>query len=298
MKTLISGASGLVGSALVEHLFAQGQTIQCLQRHRQGKQIWDIAKLYPEAAATAPFTTIIHLAGDNVADGRWTHAKKERILNSRIEGTRQLVDFLATLQPHLRPTTFICASAIGYYGNGGNSQFNENSPGGAGFLAEVCRQWEKEAARAKEFGIRVVHLRFGMILSPKGGALHKMLPAFKAGVGGRLGNGQQYMSWVSIRDLAAIVGFIIDQPTIQGPVNVVAPTAVSNADFSRILAKVVNRPAFLPVPAWILRLAFGEMADEMLLGSSRVVPQKLLAAGYVFTDQDLQQTLAWCVKGS
>ena len=297
MKTLISGASGLVGSALVEHLFTHGQTIHCLQRHRQGEQIWDIAKLYPAEAPTAPFSTIIHLAGENVADGRWTQAKKDLILNSRIDGTRQLIDFLAGLPPALRPASLLCASAIGYYGDGGSVQFDEDSPGGAGFLAEVCRQWEKEAARAEQLGIRVVRLRFGMILSPRGGALHKMLPPFKAGVGGRLGSGRQYMSWISIRDLAAIVEFVINTPGLQGPINVVAPSAVTNAEFTKILAEVVHRPAMLPAPAFALRLAFGEMADAMLLASSRIVPQKLLAAGYVFIDPDLKQTLAWCIDG-
>jgi uncharacterized protein len=297
MKTLISGASGLVGSALVEHLFAKGHTIRCLQRHKQPVEgrIWDIARLYAAPVETPPFDVIIHLAGENVADGRWTSAKKERILTSRVAGSRQLVDFLTSLDEASRPATLMCASAIGFYGNGGEALFTENSPGGSGFLAEVCKQWENEAARAAAYGIRVVHLRFGMILSPKGGALHKMLPPFKAGLGGIIGNGRQYMSWISIRDLSDIVDFVIRTEAIRGPVNVVAPEAITNRDFTKVLGQIVNRPTMLPAPAFLLRLIFGEMADEMLLTSSKVSPVKLMHSGYRFQDSDLQNTLAWCV---
>ena len=298
MKILISGATGLVGCALVEHLFAQGYTLHCLQRLKDNPgMMWDIERLYA-GQTTAPFDTIIHLAGENVASGRWTKQRKEAIFNSRVNGTRQLVSFLATQDEHLRPSTLICASAIGYYGNCGERLLTESSSPGFGFLAHVCKNWEAQAAKAAEFGMRVVHLRFGMILSPKGGALHKMLPAFKLGVGGMLASGKQYMSWISIRDLCSIVSFIADNPTLKGAVNVVTPKAIQNKDFTQILGQVVNKLTFLAVPSFVLRLVFGEMADEMLLPSARVSPDKLLQAGYDFQDTDLKQTLQWCIEES
>lgn len=295
MKILLSGATGLVGCALVEHLFARGYTLHCLQRHKNDPtKIWDIERLYADQTE-APFDTVIHLAGENIASGRWTKQKKEAIFNSRINGTRQLVSFLATLDEKLRPSTFICASAIGYYGNCGDRLLTESSSPGFGFLAHVCKHWEAQAAKAAEFGIRVIHLRFGMILSPKGGALQKMLPAFKLGLGGVVASGKQYMSWISIRDLCSIVSFVVDSPAIRGAVNVVTPKAIPNRDFTKILGQVVNKPTILPLPAFLLRLVFGEMADEMLLPSSRVSPDKLLQAGYSFQDADLKKALQWCI---
>lgn len=294
MKTLITGASGLIGSALVEFLHARGHTLRCLQR--SGKEtggFWHIGELLKRDDPAEPFDTVIHLAGENVAAGRWTTQRKQRILTSRIEGTRDLVTFLAGL-PH-PPQTFLCASAIGYYGNRQEELLTEKSESGSGFLAEVCRKWEQEAQRAGEFGARVVHLRFGMVLSPKGGALSKMLPPFRAGLGGPIGSGRQYMSWISIRDLAEIVDLAINDDSISGPINVVSPDPITNKDFTRILAEVLGRPAILPAPPFALRLMFGEMADEMLLASSRVKPEKLLAAGYSFQDTNLADTLRYCV---
>lgn len=294
MKTLITGASGLIGSALVEFLHARGHTLRCLQRNRKKTgSTWNTDELLNKEDHAEPYDTVIHLAGENVADGRWTAQRKERILASRIDGTRDLVSFLASLpQP---PQTFLCASAIGYYGNRQEELLTEKSEGGSGFLAEVCRKWEKEAKRAAELGTRVVHLRFGMVLSPKGGALGKMLPPFKAGLGGPIGNGRQYMSWISIRDLVEIVDLAINDDTLSGPLNVVSPEPITNRDFTRVLAGVLGRPAVLPAPSFALRLMFGEMADEMLLASSRVKPEKLLTAGYCFQDIDLAETLRYCV---
>lgn len=297
MRTLISGASGLVGSALVESLHAKGHDIRCLQRNKKpgSADIWNTSELFSRDSDNEPFDTVIHLAGENVAQGRWSSALKNKIMNSRVEGTRQLIQYLATCATP--PRTFLCASAVGYYGSRGDELLTEKSSTGKGFLAEVCRRWEQEAARAETFGARVVNLRFGMVLSPHGGALAKMLPPFKAGLGGPIGKGRQYMSWISIRDLVEIVDFVIHTEGINGPVNVVAPKAVTNKEFTVSLARAVKKPAILPVPPLALRVLFGDMADEMLLTSSRAKPEKLLEAGYCFQDADLEETLGFCVQG-
>lgn len=297
MRTLISGTSGLVGSALVASLHAKGHDIRCLQRHKGpgSGEIWNTRELFSRNGDNAPFETVIHLAGENVAQGRWNDARKQKILNSRVDGTRQLVQYLATLDTP--PRTLLCASAIGYYGSRGDELLTEKSTPGSGFLAEVCRKWEAEAARAETFGARVVNLRFGMVLSPDGGALHKMLPAFSTGLGGPIGTGRQYMSWISIRDLVEVIDFVIHTEAVYGPVNVVAPEAVTNKEFTVGLGRVLKRPAVLPVPPFVLRLLFGDMADEMLLTSSRAKPEKLLEAGYCFQDVDLEETLRFCLHG-
>ena len=298
MRTLISGASGLVGCALVESLHTKGHNIRCLQRDKKAgsTRIWNTADLFSAAGSEDPFETVIHLAGENIAQGRWSMVKKQRVMESRVEGTRQLIDYLATLPTP--PQTFICASAIGYYGNRGDEVLSEMSKAGSGFLSEICRKWEAEAHMAEAFGARVINLRFGMVLSPKGGGLHKMLPPFKVGIGGPIGNGRQFMSWVSIRDIVEIVDFVIHTESIRGPVNVVAPEAVNNKEFTKALSKVLGRPAKIPSPPFILRLLFGEMADEMILASIRVSPDKLLEAGYCFQDVDLEQTLKYCIHGA
>lgn len=295
MRTLITGGSGLVGSALVQFLHSRGQDIRCLKRNRSGSkaEFWNTRDLF-EGEDSEPFQTVIHLAGENVANGRWSKTKKERILLSRVEGTRKLVEYLSTLETP--PETLLCASAVGFYGSRGDDTLSENSGLGSGFLADVCKQWETEANKAQQFGTRVVNLRFGMILSPNGGALHKMLPAFKAGLGGPIGNGKQYISWISIRDIEEIVDFLIHTDDIKGPVNVVAPSPLTNLEFTRLLGDAVNKPARLPAPAFALRLIFGEMADEMLLASCRVRPEKLLNAGYVFLDPNLSQVMKLCLS--
>ena len=294
MKILISGASGLVGSSLVESLFKRGHTIRPLQRHKEKSwgRLWNTDEL--DAAAPEPFDAVIHLAGENVASGRWNAARKEKILRSRVDGTWELVDYISQL--NRKPKVFICASAAaGYYGNCGDTIVDERSPLGSGFLAEVCRQWEETAAKAGLAGIRVVNTRFGMILSPRGGALHKMLPPFRLGLGGGIGSGEQYISWIGIRDLTEIFNFLIDNESLAGPFNVVTPTPVTNRDFTKTLGKVLNRPTIMPAPAFLVRLLFGEMADEMLLSSTRVMPTRLLEAGYRFQDVDLGRTLLSCL---
>jgi hypothetical protein len=293
MKILITGASGLVGSALIESLFKLGHTIRPLRRHRNKTwgRLWDTASLDADADQS-PFDVVINLAGENVANKRWNARQKELILRSRVDSTWELVDYIS--QPGRRPKLLICASATGYYDNCGDAIVDERSPSGSGFLAEVCRQWEETAAKAELAGIRVVFLRFGMVLSPRGGALFKMLPAFKAGVGGVIGSGNQYIGWISINDLADIVGFVMENEGLQGAFNTVSPIPVPNRVFVKTLGEVLGRPTIMPAPAFLVRLLFGEMADEMVLSSCRVVPTRLLEAGYRFKEQDLRQVLASC----
>lgn len=294
MKTMITGCSGLVGSALIESLFKAGHSIQCLKRDTTAatQHFWDTDSL-PEAGNTN-LDAIIHLAGENVANGRWSKKKKEAILKSRLDGTRELIDYVSLLA--VKPKVFLCASAVGYYGNRGNEILDEKSSLGVGFLAEVCRQWERETERLTSLGIRIVNLRFGMILSPNGGALHKMIPAFKARLGGIVGSGEQHVSWVSIRDVVAIIDFIIKNEAIKGPVNVVSPIQTTNRELTKTLGKVLNRPTFFKVPAIVARLLFGQMADEMLLTSCRVIPQKLTLSGYQYIDPSLESVLGYCIK--
>lgn len=297
MKILITGASGLVGSSLVESLFKKGHTLRTLRRHKEKNwgKLWDTDALDADDDQS-PFDAVIHLAGENVANGRWDAAHKEKIIRSRVDGTWELVDYIS--QPHRRPKVFLCASAAGFYGNCGAAIVDERSPLGAGFLAEVCRQWEETAGKAAQAGIRVINMRFGMILSSRGGALHKMLPAFKAGVGGVVGNGEQFISWIGMRDLTEIVNFLLENDSLSGPFNIVTPNPVTNRAFTKILGEVLKKPTIFPAPAFLVRLLFGhEMADEMLLSSFRVMPIRLLEAGYRFQDEDLRHTLISCILG-
>jgi len=293
MKILLTGGSGLVGSALIEYLFRQGHCLHCLKHNKttQGRNFWATDKM--TSGKDNVFQTVIHLAGENVAQGRWTRQKRQDILSSRRDGTRQLVNYLASLpqKPHL----FLCASAVGYYGDRGDEILNENSLQGQGFLADVCRQWEQESQRLTSMGVRVVNLRFGTILSAKGGALQKMVSPFQALLGGVIGSGRQYISWISIRDLVEIVGFVMNNESINGPVNVVSPIQTTNSGLTKALAKALQKPALLKMPSFIARLFWGQMADELLLGSNRVTPQVLLESGYEFKDQSLDAVLRSCL---
>ena len=225
------------------------------------------------------FDTIIHLAGETIV-GRWTAAKKSRILGSRVQGTRGLAEALARTSEH--PRVFLCASAIGYYGNRGDEVLREDSPPGTDFLSMVCEQWEGGTRAAADAGIRTVNARFGVILSRDGGALPKMLPAFRMGAGGRIGDGRQWWSWIHIADVIGAILHALDTVSVNGPVNVVSPAPVTNAEFTKVLASVLHRPALFPMPAFAARLAFGEMAEGLLLASQRVDPAKLLASRYSF----------------
>src|SRR6266566_4624603 len=233
---------------------------------------------------------VVHLAGENIAGGRWTAARKERILNSRVKGTKLIAETLGNLpQP---PQVLVSASAIGYYGDRGSELLREQSPPGTGFLPDVCRQWEAATDAATRKGIRVVHLRTGIVLSGKGGALRKMLLPFKLGVGGKIGSGEQYWSWISIDDHCAAILHCIQASSLHGPVNAVSPSPVTNLEFTKALGRVLHRPTIFPLPALAARLVLGEMADALLLASARVEPAKLLGSRFVFEHKDLEPTLA------
>ena len=289
-RVLVSGVSGPIGAALLPYLESQGARIVRLVRGpaRGTDQIsWDpLRPLAP--TAVSGFEAVIHLAGETVAV-RWTEAKKKAIRESRVQGTRHLADALAKTQS--RPRVFICASAIGFYGNRGDEVLTEASPAGNGFLPEVTREWEAASRIAADAGIRTVNLRLGLALSPKGGALKKMLTPFKLGLGGKIGSGQQWWSWIHVDDIVGALHHALQTDSLSGPVNLVAPNPVRNADFTKVLASVLRRPAFFHVPAFAARLAFGEMADELLLSSERVEPAKLRGSSYAFRFAELRLAL-------
>jgi uncharacterized protein (TIGR01777 family) len=295
VKILVSGASGLIGTALLPALKASGHEVARLVRGvASGKEQipWDPAlPLAPELVSG--FDAVIHLAGESIV-GRWSEPKKRRILESRVQGTRQLTE--ALVEAPERPQSLISASAIGYYGDRGEETLREDSASGDGFLAGVCREWEGATAAAAKAGIRAVQMRFGLVLSPSGGALKKMLLPFRLGLGGRMGNGRQWWSWVDIDDLVGSVRHVIQTDTLVGPVNVVAPSPVRNAEFTQTLAAVLSRPAIFPMPAFAARLVFGQMGDELLLASQRVEPAKLKLTGYVFEKPDLRGALEGILK--
>lgn len=288
-RVLVSGVSGPIGAALLPYLESQGARIVRLVRgpSRGSDQIsWD--PLRPLAAAVSGFEAAIHLAGETIA-GRWTEAKKKAIRESRAQGTRHLADALAKTQS--RPRVFICASAIGFYGNRGDEVLTEASPAGNGFLPEVTREWEAASRIAADAGIRTVNLRLGLVLSPKGGALKKILTPFKLGLGGKIGSGQQWWSWIHVDDIVGALHHALQTDSLSGPVNLVAPNPVRNADFTKVLASVLRRPTFFHVPAFAARLAFGKMADELLLSSERVEPARLRDSGYAFRFAELRLAL-------
>ncbi len=282
----ITGASGLVGSALVPRLLADGHHVVRLRRETGSERFLPTVE-----DRSAPFSpdAVVHLAGEPIASGRWTVAKKRRIRDSRVEGTRALCQTLA--EQDRPPRVLVCASAIGFYGNRGDELLDEGSGPGEGFLAKVVQSWEQAARPAVERGIRVVALRFGMILSRQGGALGKMLGPFRYGLGGRIGNGRQYWSWIALDDALGVVCHALTTDSLAGPVNAVAPQAVTNADFTAVLGQVLGRPTFAHLPAWAARAIFGQMADDLLLASARVVPRRLTDTGYVFRQGDLRGAL-------
>ena len=288
----------MVGSALTAALTEAGHSVRRLVRREpradQGEFAWDPMAGRIDPAALAGVDAIVHLAGENIAQGRWTTKKKQRIRDSRIQGTRLLTDALA--RSDRPPKVWICASGIGYYGDRGDAILTEQSPPGEDFVAKVCRQWESAAAPATSRGVRVVSLRFGVILHPSGGALARMLTPFRLGLGGPVGNGRQYMSWIALDDAIASIRFALNEASLKGPVNVVAPEPVIQHAFAKTLGRVLHRPAILPLPAFAARLAFGELADALLLSSARVEPRRLTKAGFKFTYPDLEQALRHLLK--
>lgn len=293
MKVLLSGSSGLVGSALIPVLTGGGHQAVRLVRSQPSDEVsevrWDPDAGDIDAAGLKGVEAAVHLAGESIAAGRWTAAKKARILESRVKGTRLLAEALAGLkQP---PKVLVSASAVGYYGNRGEETLREESASGSAFVSEVCRQWEAATEPAAAAGIRVVNLRFGVMLSATEGALPRLLTPFRLGVGGRLGSGKQFMSWITIDDVVGAILHAMGTETLRGPVNAVAPQPVTNREFTKILGRVLGRPTVFTMPAFAARLAFGQMADELLLCSQRVEPAKLLASGYQFRFPELEGAL-------
>ncbi|PHR98183.1 MAG: TIGR01777 family protein [Blastopirellula sp.] len=295
MNIAISGSKGLIGSALWPYLENdQHQLTRLVRSKPAGNEIareitWNYQSDVFDAEKFADIDSVIHLAGESIADGRWTKAKKQRIVDSRFLGTKFLCEKLAKLPNP--PKTFICASAIGYYGETGNHPVAEDAACGDLFLSDICRQWEEATQSATDAGIRVVNLRFGVILSPKGGALAKMLLPFSLGAGGKIGNGRQFWSWISLDDVISAIYFLLNNTKIAGPTNIVAPHAVTNLEFTKTLGKVLRRPTIFPMPHFAARVALGEMVDDLLFASTRVVPQKLLDAGFEFRHPDLEPAL-------
>jgi uncharacterized protein len=286
----ISGASGFIGSALSTALKKAGARVRTLVRpgnHGLDGIGWDPDQGTIDGDALEGVDAIIHLAGDGVAEGRWTAAKKARIRDSRVRGTDLIARAIARLT--LKPSVFMSASAVGYYGDRGGEALDEASSPGADFLAEVCQAWEAAAEPARAAGVRVVHPRFGIVLSPEGGALKKMVLPFKLGVGGRLGEGTQYMSWIALEDTVRAVLHALEH--LQGPVNVTAPEPATNAEFTKALGAALHRPTFMPLPGPLARLALGEMADVALLSGARVLPRELLTSGFQFEHPSLRAYL-------
>jgi uncharacterized protein len=300
MRILISGSTGFLGTALIEALLREGHTIARLVRPESGQRAaggdstqtvsWDPVAGQFDAAGAEGADALVHLAGASIAGGRWNVSRKSLLRTSRIEATRHLIGALSKLQRP--PRVVVASSAIGYYGNRGDETLTESSASGNDFLAALCREWEAETARGMEFGARVVSLRFGIILAAHGGALPRMAMPFKLGAGGRLGSGQQWMSWLTLREAIHMIQFALRNTGLAGPVNAVTASPVRNSEFSRVLAKTLNRPALFPAPPFALRLALGEMADALLLVSQKVMPSKIAGCGYRFLQPELADGLS------
>ncbi len=292
MKVVVTGSSGLIGSALTKMLQTQGHEIIRFIRPPKlpglNEIVWNPAEGFIDKSKIRKCDAVIHLAGESIA-GRYSKNKKQCVYQSRINGTKLITEFIDSLEE--RPRTFISASAIGYYGDRENILLTEEAPTGEGFLAELCRDWESASKEANDLGVRTVQTRFGIVLSKDGGALAKMLLPFKLGLAGPMGNGNQFWPWISIDDAIAAIIFVLNNPSIRGPVNVVSPNAVSNSDFTRILAQTLNRPAAIRLPRIVIRTIFGPLAEELLLSSINAVPTKLQNAGFKFKDSDLGETL-------
>ena len=293
MTILVSGASGLVGQCVVAHATRAGHDVIKLVRSREKASAngiyWDPAKGEIDRDQLEGIDCVVHLAGENIAANRWTSAVKKRIRDSRVNGTALLAEALSAMKTP--PRTFIMASAVGYYGDRGDEVLHDNATAGDGYLADVCRDWEAAAKPLEDRKVRVVKLRIGVALTLKGGALPKMLSAFKTGMGGKIGSGKQYMAWITLEDLIGIVLFAIDNESVRGALNAVAPYPVTNADFTRALGKAIGRPTIMTVPAFALKMAVGEIAME-LLKSTRAVPTALEKYGYQFSHPDLETALS------
>ena len=298
MKIAITGSSGLIGSRLLQELERAGHAVTRIVRSDlesiPSVIPWNPDKGEIDAKGFEGIEAVIHLAGENIASRRWTAEQKLKIRDSRVNGTRLLSETIARLTE--KPTVFVCASAIGFYGNRGQEIISEDSPPGQGFLADVCKDWESATRPAVEAGIRTVHLRIGVVLSPDGGALEKMLPPFRMGLGGKLGKGDQGMSWVVLDDVVGATLHVLKTETVSGPVNLVSPNPVSNLVFTKTLGSVLRRPTIFPVPSSVARVAFGEMADDLLLASTKVQPKRLQESDYEFRFPELDGALRHLLK--
>ena len=296
MNILLTGSSGLIGTALTRHLESQGHSVFPLHRNPTSEKThyW-----FPEEGRIhlddeIKLDTVIHLAGENIADSRWSQKKKDRILNSRVDGTALLSDALSKMEH--RPGLLISGSAIGYYGDTGDRIVDEDSDRGHGFLSDVAASWESATQAAEDAGIRTIHLRTGIVISPDGGVLQKMMTPFKMGLGGVVGNGKQYMSWISIDDVVGIIDRMLNNDQLSGPYNLVAPAPVTNREFTKTLGRVLCRPTISPLPAFAARVMFGEMADALLLSSSRIASKRLKETGYNLIDNTLEHALTRLLK--
>ena len=298
MKVLVSGSSGTVGTHLLRVLSSDSSDIWRLVRSRtEGENLifWDPERgRVDDPSLLEGFDVVIHLSGENIMQ-RWAEKKKNSIRQSRILSTRYLVSLFSGLQEP--PKTFICASAVGYYGDRGEERLTERSEVGSGFLPDTCLEWESEANRASDLGVRVINLRMGVVLSPEGGILSFLSLPFKMGLGGVIGNGDQYISWISIEDLSRIIVYLLGREEVRGPVNAVSPNPVTNREFTTALATVLRRPVWFAIPAFAVRLLFGEMGRSTMLASSMVFPEKLLSSGYEFLHKDLGSTLEDVILG-
>jgi uncharacterized protein (TIGR01777 family) len=290
---IVSGASGLIGSGLIPFLTEGGHSVERLVRgaSRPGAPeiSWDPTGGTVDRGRLEGVDAVVHLAGESVGAGRWTSQRREGIRRSRVEGTRTLCEALADLRTP--PRVLLSASAVGFYGDRGEEDLTEESPAGKGFLADVCREWEAATRPAEEAGVRVVRLRIGIVLSRAGGALRRMLLPFQMGLGGPIGSGKQFMSWIVLDDVLAAIQHAIVKGSLSGPVNAVAPNPVRQAEFARTLARVLRRPAFLPLPAFAVRTMMGEMGQALLLDGARVLPRRLSESGFEFWRPDLDSAL-------
>ena len=293
LRVAVTGATGLVGSALVPALLAAGHRVDRVSRRRPAAGTtdiqWDPARGQLDPRALEGVDAVVHLAGETIAALRWTPAVKERIRRSRVDGTRLLAETLGRLTR--RPRVLVAVSGVGYYGSRGDTPLTEESPPGSGFLAEVCREWEAAADPARAAGIRVVHPRLGVVLAGQGGALPRMALPFRLGAGGVIGDGRQYCSWIELNDLVRVIELCLALETLAGPVNAVAPTPVTNREFTRVLGRALGRPTLVPLPALAARLLLGEMGQALLLDSARALPRRLERAGFRFRHPDLEDAL-------
>ena len=294
---MITGASGLIGRALQLSFAEKGYELLLASRG-EPKAVneiqWSVEEGFAEPERLEGIDAVVHLAGENVSGLRWTDEKKEAIRDSRVLGTRSIVDTLSKLKK--RPKILVSASAIGFYGERGDEEVNESATSGHGFLADVAKEWEAEARRAEDAGIRTVLLRTGIVLSKNGGALGTMLTPFKMGVGGVVGSGKQWMSWISLDDQVALINFVIENESIRGAVNAVSPSAVTNAEFTKTMGEVLYRPTFIPLPEFAVSMLMGEMGDALLLTSTKAIPKRLQDAGFEFKYPSLKEALEHAVS--